>query len=76
MLIEQASEIDLDVRFTLYVGGPLTSWRWQRLQDIVNSWYTLGTFRGFGQGGFHSLDWLKRDEGQDGPIIRWKVDVG
>ena len=60
--------------FTLALEKPLSASDLKELEHVIDCWYTVGFYGGFGGNGFHDISEVEYDE--DDLWISWVVDMG
>ena len=60
--------------FTLLLEKPLSEEALKELERIIESWYTVGFYGGYGGTGFHDIFGPEYDE--DDLLVSWTVDMG
>jgi len=60
--------------FTLALEEPLPEGAFDHLKRLIESWYQVGFYGGFGGTGFHSIMNLDYDE--DDLLVSWTMDMG
>jgi|SRR5579872_745229 len=59
--------------FDLIFGHPIGDDVDLQLRDLINSWFLVGLYAGFG-GNIHQIEW--QDGGMDRKSLAWIVDMG
>jgi hypothetical protein len=60
--------------FTIVLEEPLPEGAFDNLRRLLESWYQVGFYGGFGGTGFHDMMSLDYDE--DDLMVSWTVDMG
>jgi hypothetical protein len=60
--------------FTVVLEEPLPEGAFDDLKHLIESWYQVGFYGGFGGTGFHSMMNLDYDE--DDLLVSWTMDMG
>jgi len=60
--------------FTVVLEEPLPDSEFENLKRLIESWYQVGFYGGFGGTGFHSIRNLDYDE--DDLLVSWTMDMG
>jgi hypothetical protein len=60
--------------FTLVLEKPLAERDLKHLEEVINCWYTVGFYGGFGGTGFHDISEPEYDD--DDLWVSWVVDMG
>ena len=60
--------------FTVALDGALSEDSFKYLNELINAWYMVGFYGGFGGTGFHHLAEPEYDE--EDLLVSWTVDMG
>ena len=60
--------------FTIALEEPLPEGEFDNLKRLIESWYQVGFYGGFGGTGFH--DMMNLDYDEDDLLVSWTMDMG
>jgi hypothetical protein len=60
--------------FTVVLKEPLPEGEFDNLKRLIESWYQVGFYGGFGGAGFHSM--MNFDYDEDDLLVSWTMDMG